>query len=147
MSSDYYNRITRDEMFMDIARIVAKRGTCRRLQVGCIIIDENNRVISIGYVGSPPGKPHCLDEGCIFDENEPGCQRTIHAEVNAIGYAARVGTPIVNGSLYTTVSPCYKCAQLVVSAGITEVVYGEFYRDQSGIQYLEKLGVFCRFLE
>lgn len=52
------SRISRDQMLMDIAEVVAKRGTCNRLQVGAVISKEG-RIISTGYNGVPSGLPHC----------------------------------------------------------------------------------------
>jgi dCMP deaminase len=53
-------RIKRDEMYIEIAKTVSKRGTCTRLQVGAIIVN-NGGIIAEGYVGSPKGMPHCED--------------------------------------------------------------------------------------
>lgn len=136
------DRITREDLFMTIALQMSKRSTCLRAQVGCIIVDDKNRILSSGYAGSPSGQPHCLDVGCEINELG-GCKRTIHAETNAIVYAAKIGISIDNGILFTSMSPCYKCAQLIYSAGLTEVVYFEKYRDSSGLEFLEKLGVHC----
>ena len=135
-------RISREDLFMTIALQMAKRSTCLRAQVGCVIIDDNRRILTSGYAGSPPGQPHCYEVGC--DINELGaCRRTIHAETNAIVYATRIGISINHGIMFTTMSPCYKCAQLILSAGLKEIYYFEKYRDATGIEFLEKLGVIC----
>ena len=62
------NRITRDAMLMKMATVVALRGTCTRLSVGAVVSKEA-RVISQGYVGSPPGMPHCTEWGCDVEKN------------------------------------------------------------------------------
>lgn len=54
-------RISRDEMLMEMAQVVAKRGTCSRLQVGAVFAVEG-RVVATGYNGAPPGLPHCVHE-------------------------------------------------------------------------------------
>ncbi|MEO0140636.1 MAG: dCMP deaminase, partial [candidate division WOR-3 bacterium] len=76
---------TMDQMLMGMALVAAFRSNCRRAFVGAVATIEN-RVKSIGYAGSPPGEPECLDVGCDLGP-EGGCVRTIHAEANAIAWA------------------------------------------------------------
>jgi len=132
------NRISRDEMLMRIAMIVAMRGTCNRLQVGAVIALDG-RIISTGYVGAPAGMPHCSPETC--NVNQP-CTRTMHAEANAIAWAARKGLPTEGATLYATHSPCHDvCAKLIINAGIKRVVYGTEYRKTEGIELLRSVGI------
>jgi dCMP deaminase len=126
-------------MLLRMAEISSMRGTCNRKQVGAIIA-RDTRVISSGYVGSPPGTPHCLDAGCIIGP-EGGCIRTQHAEANAIAFAAKKGIATEGSTLYVTLSPCIACAKLIIAAGIIQVVYITKYRDESGLNYLEAGGV------
>src|SRR3972149_1523529 len=98
------SRITRDEMLMAFARIASKRGTCTRVAVGTVIAREG-RIISTGYVGSPPGIRHCLDVGCNIVDGH--CVRTAHAEMNTLLFAARCGIATQGAELYTTHRPCY----------------------------------------
>jgi dCMP deaminase len=81
----------------------------------------------MGYNGSPPGQPHCTEVGC---EPETGCERTIHAEANAIAWAARAGVPTEEATMYSSHSPCRHCAQLIAACGIEEFVYLENYREE-----------------
>jgi dCMP deaminase len=67
--------------------------------------------------------------------------RVLHAEQNALMYAARMGHSTKDATMYITLSPCSKCAILIAQAGIKRVVYLEKYRDDSGIKKLEQLGV------
>lgn len=132
-------RITRDEMLVSVAEIVRRRSTCLRGQVG-VVIAQNGRVVSLGYNGSPPSMPHCTEVGCdeltLYDveegvskeKHELGCQRAIHAEANAIAWAARAGVSVTGGTMYSTHSPCRTCAGLVVSAGIASFYYVRSYR-------------------
>jgi len=135
-------RITREAMFFEICDVIRKRSSCKRGQVGCVIV-QDNRVVSMGYNGSPPGAPHCFELGCDVEENnhEAGCQRAIHAEANAISYAARAGVSTDGGVLYCTHSPCLKCAQLLLSAGIAGVHYLTPYRRTEGHDLLRDAGV------
>jgi dCMP deaminase len=133
------DRISRDSMLMEMAFIAAKRGTCERASVGAVIA-RAGRVISTGYVGAPPGASHCTDVGCVIGKHN-GCIRTVHAESNAIAYAARYGVSTEDATLYSTHSPCEPCAKLIIAAGIRRVVYTIDYRDRSGLELLSELGI------
>jgi dCMP deaminase len=119
---------------MELANVVAKRGTCTRGYVGAVIAIDG-RVISTGYVGAPAGLPHCMDLGCDIGP-DGGCQRTVHAEANAIAFAAKHGVPTKGSTLYTLVAPCLSCAKLIINAGITSVIYSRPYRDSGGLGML-----------
>lgn len=121
MSSDS-ERINRDEMMMQIARIVAQRGTCLRARVGCVI-EKEGRILMTGYNGSLSGEPHCLDVGCLMEEGH--CVRTVHAEANAVARAAKLGISIDGATLHVTgwaQGICRRCRMLVLSAGVTRIV-------------------------
>lgn len=111
---------------MDIAWHFAEQSTCNRAHVGAVIV-QDNRIVSCGYNGSPPGQDHCLDVGC---EPEDGCLRTIHAELNAIVWAARHGTALKGATMYSTHAPCLTCAQAIAASGITTFMYETPYRLQ-----------------
>lgn len=128
-----------DPLFMGFASLMAARSTCLRGTVGAVIA-QDRRPVAAGYVGSPPGQPHCLDVGCILGP-DGGCIATIHAEANAISWAARQGVKTLGATLYTTMMPCRKCAQLILSAGIIRVYYHASYRELSGAQLLSASGV------
>ena len=70
-----------------------------------------------------------------------GCRNVIHAEANAVAFAARQGISTEGATLYVTVSPCQVCAQLLIAAGIVEVVFQEMYRDRTGIELLQEAGL------
>lgn len=124
-------RPTIDEVAVDIARIMARRSSCPKRQVGAVIT-KGGRIISSGYVGAPPGMPHCIDEGvgCLLDGDRK-CIRTVHAEQNAIAVAAKNGISTDGGTLYCTVQPCFLCAKSTIAAGIKRVVYVEEYRKET----------------
>lgn len=134
-------RISRDEMLMEIAYVISHRGTCPRAKVGAVI-SNGARIISSGYVGAPAGQAHCTDTevGCIIGAHG-GCIRTVHAESNAIAFAARKGIPTEDSTLYCTLSPCGECAKLVINAGVSRVVFHNPYRDSGGLTLLESAGV------
>ncbi|MEW6610993.1 MAG: cytidine/deoxycytidylate deaminase family protein [Patescibacteria group bacterium] len=127
-------RPTWDEYFMEIARTVASRGTCDRGRSGCVVV-RDKRILTTGYVGSPPGMPHCDEAGHQMAEflDEEGkrsqhCIRTIHAEQNAIAQAARFGISLLGATLYCKMEPCYVCARLIIAVGITRVVAEKLYQ-------------------
>ena len=117
-----------DEYFLEMIETVAKRATCDRGRSGCVIV-RDNRILTSGYVGSPPGLDHCDDVGHLMKQviDEDGqtrdhCMRTIHAEQNAICQAARHGISLAGGTLYCKMEPCRVCAMMIISVGITRVV-------------------------
>lgn len=126
-------RISREQMFMDIAEIVAKRSACLRNNVGAVVVNERNNIVAIGYNGPAAGVPQCTKDIC-----HAGCDLAIHAEDNAI---LRMPTQwqslSENYKLFCTVSPCFNCAKLIVNRGdIKEVYYRYEYREREGIWYL-----------
>lgn len=124
---------------MAIARIVATRSTCDRLEAGAVLV-KNNRIISTGYNGSPPGLPHCDDIGHLMEEGH--CVRTIHAEHNAILQAATIPGASTEGStMYTLYTFCIHCAKYIVAAGVKRVVYGKVYRNAASMEYLHDAGI------
>lgn len=132
-------RISRHEMFREILEIIKKRSTCSRKQVAAII-EKDGRIISMGYAGAPSGLPHCVDIGCEIGK-DGGCIRTVHAEANAITYAAKNGIATNNATMYCTMSPCLECAKLIVNSGIKELYYIERYRNGDGLRLLNKVGI------
>lgn len=132
------NRPTWNEYFMAIAREVAKRSTCERAQVGAVIVREK-RILTTGYNGSPRGLPHCLEVGCLMDNEH--CVRTLHAEQNAIIQAALHGVITEGATIYVTHQPCFICAKTIINAGISDIVYDREYKDDRSIEFLSQAGV------
>jgi dCMP deaminase len=65
----------------------------------------------------------------------------VHAEANAIAYAARAGVRVEGGQLATTLAPCLNCSMLIINAGISRVIFKERHRDMSGVELLDNGGV------
>lgn len=131
------NRISRDNAMLSTAFIMSKRSTCQRAQIGAVI-SVDNRIISIGYNGAPSGTSHCTPETCNV---ENPCTRTVHAELNAILFAAKMGISTSDSTIYTTTQPCLNCSRAIINAGIKKVVYAMAYRDPSGTDLLRDSGV------
>jgi dCMP deaminase len=125
-----------DETLMSMAALWSQRGTCNRAAVGVVVALEG-RIISTGYNGAPAGMPHCdHDESFV-----PPCTNAVHAEANAVAFAAKNGTAVDGATLYTTLTPCVACAQLIINAGIVRVVAHTPYRDLAGWTLLQDAGI------
>jgi len=128
------NRPTWEEYFMEITRLVAKRATCLRRQVGAVLVMDK-RLLATGYNGAPSGLAHCLEVGCLREKNNiPSGERHelcrgIHAEQNAIIQAAFHGVRIQGATLYCTNLPCVICTKMLINAGIKEIIYDSGYAD------------------
>ena len=109
-----------DDYFRGIARAVAARSSCPRASVGAVIVSPDHRILATGYNGAPSGEPHCSQAGCVMEDNH--CQRTLHAEVNAVAHAARWGTPIAGATVYLWSEPeyraCRECRKVLKAAGV-----------------------------
>jgi dCMP deaminase len=156
------DRPTALDILMDTAQLWAMRSTCARLHVGCVIA-KDGRIIATGYNGAPAGVEHCNHDCTCTDgyprelgtgeqAHRPGCPKVepcrlaVHAEANAICFAAKHGLPLEGAVLYTTHEPCFNCSLLILSAGITDVIYNQKYRSTGGPELLEGNGVACDLL-
>lgn len=142
-------RLSWDEYFMKIVDVVKERGTCDRGRSGAVTVIDK-KIITTGYVGSPPGQPHCDEVGHLMQRaiDEEGqeamhCIRTLHAEENAILQAAEFGVSLKGATLYCSMTPCYhKCAMKIVQVGIVRVVaQRRYHADRLSLQLFEEAGV------
>ena len=123
-----------DEYFMGITEMVAQRSTCLRRKVGAILV-RDKRIIATGYNGAPAKVSHCLDIGCLREqqgipsgERHELC-RGLHAEQNSIIQAALHGFSIEGATLYCTNMPCSICSKMLINARIEKIYYKEGYAD------------------
>ena len=134
------------ETFMDVAKVVAKRSTCLRRQVGAVLV-QNKHIIATGHNGAPAGMVHCLDIGCVREQQQiPSGERhelcrAVHAEQNVIIQAALHGRSTRGSELYVTLFPCAICAKMIVAAGIETVYCEGEYPDQLARDILSQGGV------
>lgn len=145
------DRISRDRVLMQSAVLWGMRSTCSRADVG-VVISRDGRILSSGYNGAPSGMPHC-DHSCDCESPRPRgyclntcaslqpCNNVVHAEANAISFAARYGVGIDGAELHTTRVPCLNCAGMIINAGIAKVVWGEEHREMMGFQRLAEAGI------
>lgn len=135
-----------DSYFLDIARLVSRRSTCLRRQVGAVLVKER-RLLTTGYNGAPGGLIHCAEAGCLRErlgvpsgERHELC-RGLHAEQNAIIQAAIHGVSIAGATLYCTHQPCVVCAKMLVNARVTRIVVAEGYPDPLALEILAAAGL------
>lgn len=132
-----------DAYFMEIATIVSKRSTCRRRNVGALVVKEK-RILATGYNGAPSGLRHCIESDCLRETMEvpPGERhelcRGLHAEQNAIIQAAYHGVSIRGAYIYSTHLPCSICMKMVINAGIVKVIYLDGYPDRLSMELIEE---------
>jgi dCMP deaminase len=135
-----------DEYFMGITEMVAQRSTCLRRKVGAILV-RDKRIIATGYNGAPAKVSHCLDIGCLREqqgipsgERHELC-RGLHAEQNAIIQAALHGFSIEGSTLYCTNMPCAICSKMLINARIEKIYYKEGYADSLSSLLLDEAQV------
>ncbi|MES2286752.1 MAG: dCMP deaminase family protein [Bacteroidota bacterium] len=138
-----------DEIYMELAENLAMRSHCVKAKVGAVLT-KDTRIISLGYNGPPAGTHNCdevwPDVGCPRD-SKGSCSLALHAEQNAILYAAKSNISIEGSTLYVTLSPCISCARVIFTIGIKKVYYLNSYADFKGLQsdegvdFLQKFGV------
>jgi dCMP deaminase len=135
-------RLTHKEYFFRVVEAVALRSTCDRGRSGAVLVKEN-RIIATGYVGSPPGMPHCDEIGHNIQDGS--CVNTIHAEWNALLQIVRHGGPsTVGAEMYCTMCPCFNCASAIVSAGIVAVhAIWDYHKSARSKQLFIDAGVNC----
>jgi dCMP deaminase len=131
----------RNKAYMRMAREWSQLSYCKRKQVGAIIV-KDKMIISDGYNGTPAGF-----ENCCEDDDKKTEWFVLHAEANAILKVAGSTQSTIGASLYVTLSPCRECSKLIVQSGITNVFYIEAYKDQSGIEFLQKAGIKVTWLK
>ncbi len=123
---------------MQIARTVSTRATCPRAAVGCVLM-RANRILTTGYNGAPRGVAHCTEVGCTLIGEH--CLRATHAEANAVVQGALHGVSLNDATAYCTHQPCVNCSKLLISAGVTRIVYDQPYPDPVASQLLAEAGV------
>ena len=130
-----------DVAYLRMATEWGKLSHCKRRQVGALIV-RDRMIISDGYNGTPSGFEN-------FCEDDEGYTKwyVLHAEANAILKVAGSTQSCKDATLYIPMSPCKDCSKLIHQSGIKRVVYMEGYKDDSGLQFLEKAGVIIEQIE
>lgn len=136
--------------YMKTARIFAALSSAKRRHVGAIIV-KDDRIISIGYNGMPSGWDNNCEDEVVVAVVDGVPQREIkelvtktevlHAESNAIAKLAKSTESGDGASMFITCSPCIECAKMIYQSGIKEVFYGEEYKSDAGLDFLNKCGI------
>jgi len=145
-----YKRPTFKDIIAEQALVVSKRSACLFYDAGAVIF-KNDQVLSFGYNGPSKGDEHCYEVGCsrtvngkILRRREKGSGlcRGSHAELNAIGNAAKNGINIEGANMMAVFRPCWACAKQIVNQGIREVYYiFDYHGDDDVKDYFRRLGV------
>lgn len=129
------SQINLDKKYLEIAKSWSLLSTAKRMQVGCIVV-RDNQIISDGYNGTPSGFDNCCE-----DENFLTKPEVLHAESNALMKLASSTQTSKDAIVYVTLSPCFECSKLIIQAKIKRVVFSELYRINSGLDLLRKAGI------
>ena len=155
---------------MDVAERTGKLSHAIRRQVGAVIV-KDNRILSYGYNGMPTGwdneceykdymsgdaggwlDPEEIYERWPLEEYDPAVEsnrryrlvtkdEVLHAESNAIAKVSGSTESSEDATMFCTTAPCIHCAKMIFQSGIKNVYYRDTYRDNNGIDFLEKSGV------
>ncbi|SFV68702.1 dCMP deaminase [hydrothermal vent metagenome] len=141
-----------DKNFINIASEIASASKCVSKQVGAVIV-KDGRILSTGYNGTPAGYTNCCDhwKGEYTPEHHEWSKTyEIHAEMNAIIWAARKGISIEGATIYVTLEPCSECSKNLIASGIKRIVYlREYEHTHSEVvsKFLQDNGVSIEKLE
>ena len=158
------------DYYMDVADRTSKLSSAIRRQVGAVIV-KDNRILSYGYNGMPTGWDNTCEykeymnaakagfmpqedilEKFPYEEYDPtvgGNRRyrlvtkdeVLHAESNAVAKVSGSTESSEDATLFVTTAPCIHCAKMIFQSGIKNVFYRDTYRDDAGVEFLQKGGV------
>jgi len=146
---------------MVIAKLISLRSTCNSRSSGSIIV-KDNRILATGFTGTVVGTFQCSDKGSEFcfrrskkalDIDKYNTCLSIHAEANAINYAAKYGISIKDSIMYCTLQPCFVCLKQIAGSGIKKVYFELLYesknkdRDNSWMSAFTDFGIDCGLLQ
>lgn len=125
--------------YMQTAKIFANLSSATLAKVGCIIV-KNDRIISIGYNGTPSGWNNECEQ--LIDNKLVSKHEVIHAEANAICKLAKSNESGENAIAFITVAPCIECAKLLYQSGIKEIYYIFNHKNTYGIDFLKQTNIY-----
>ena len=138
------------DYYMKIAEVTSTLSYAKRLQVGAVIV-KDNQILATGYNGMPSGWENVCEnevmetyagfEGAILNTKLVTKPEVLHAETNAIAKVAQSTESSKDSTLFCTHAPCIECAKLIYQSGITTLYYKHEYRDDRGIKFLQLSGV------
>lgn len=107
---------------LEVAQVLARRATCRKLHVGCVLTDARDRIIGTGYNGVPRDMVHCTDEPCAGVHAPKGADlcEAVHAEQNAL---LNCRDPQKIHHVYVTHAPCMRCTKLLLNTSAHIIIF------------------------
>jgi dCMP deaminase len=118
-----------DRNFINIAKEIASASKCVSKQVGAVLV-KDGRILSTGYNGTPAGYTNCCDHWeneYTKDHHDWSKTYEIHAEMNALIWAARKGIAVEGATIYVTLEPCSECSKNLIASGVVRIVYETAY--------------------
>jgi len=135
------------DYYMKVAELTSTLSYAKRLQVGSVIV-KGNKILATGYNGMPSGWDNTCEmtettelEGKVFIKKLVTRPEVLHAETNAIAKVSASTESSEGSTMFCTHAPCMNCAKLIYQSGINNLFYRDTYRDESGLEFLEKSGV------
>ena len=133
---------------MKVAKIYADLSYAKHKKVGAVIV-RNDRILSIGYNGTPANWDNCCEETVLWHKGKQLLSpmlvtkpEVLHAETNAIAKLAASTESGKDATLFIyPYSPCMECAKLIYQSGISEIYFTEKYQNEDGLNFLKKAGV------
>jgi dCMP deaminase len=152
------NRPSWDEYFIKIAQLTSERSNCIKRRVGCLVV-KDNRILSLGYNGTPVGTENCFSGGCnrcmeqyVNSNNNNSKKGTnnnnqsgigldlcmcLHAEENALLFVSK--NELENSTIYVTLIPCISCVKKIIQCNIKRVIYIYDYSPELDVKSKEIL--------
>jgi len=131
------------DYYMKIAEVTSGLSYAKRLQVGAVIVKEN-QILATGYNGMPSGWENNCEYEVYQQDGTTGLKtkpEVLHAETNAIAKVAQSTESSKDATLFCTHAPCIECAKLIYQSGINTVYYRNQYRSDEGLNFLKLSGV------
>jgi dCMP deaminase len=131
------------DYYMKIAEVTSGLSYAKRLQVGAVIVKEN-QILATGYNGMPSGWENNCETEVFQQDGTMGLKtkpEVLHAETNAIAKVAQSTESSKDATLFCTHAPCIECAKLIYQSGINTVYYRDQYRSDDGLDFLKLSGV------
>lgn len=144
--------VNQKTFFLKKALKIALKSGCLRGKRGLVIVKNGKEIIKTFNLVLPI-KDACIKGGCLRDKlklglgKDPHVCRSIHAEAKAISEAASRGLNLKKGTAYMTCAPCMNCAKLLYLSGISEVYFVDTHADETGVKFLQKMGIKCERVE
>lgn len=146
-------RPTMKDTFAAILTTLESRSSCRRLKVAALLV-KDDRIISMGWNGTLTKHTHCTEhfskhteEEFLKEHHAWSLKNELHAELNAIAFAAKQGISTDGSNLFVSISPCINCANLIIASGVKRVYYKLMYdRSTDGLDQLINAGIYTEKL-